>query len=349
MSINYIEIIEELELDKIKSLLESLHIPYRDTDKALIMPTVCHNADADEASWKLYYYKDSHSFYCYTECGSMSIFKFLKHFYDARDIAYDWYTDILQVILNCSASGLAQTAPDAYKSHKTDYEPQKARKPLPTYPNGLIDVFVREYPIEWLQEGITKETMDKYNIRYSISQNKIIIPHYNVDGELVGIRGRALNEEDIEQFGKYMPVQIENKWYSHPLSLNLYGLNLNKDNIKNSMAFIFEGEKSTLLSENFSRPNRSVASCGSNLNKYQVDLLMRYCAPREIVVCYDQEELPNEHKYFDKLYNTCLRYINYCNFSFIYDRNGLLKLKDSPVDRGEDIFNQLLKMRVPVR
>ena len=58
--------------------------------------------------------------------------------------------------------------------------------------------------------------MDKFNIRYSISQNKIIIPHYNVNGELVGIRGRALNTQDIEQFGKYMPVQIENKWYSHP-------------------------------------------------------------------------------------------------------------------------------------
>ena len=74
--------------------------------------------------------------------------------------------------------------------------------------------------------------MDKFNIRYSTTQNKIIIPHYNADGQLVGIRGRALNEWEVENVGKYMPVQIEGKWYSHPLSLNLYGLNFNKEDIK---------------------------------------------------------------------------------------------------------------------
>ena len=32
------------------------------------------------------------------------------------------------------------------------------------------------------------------------------------------------------------------------------------------------------------------ASDDSELNKYQIDLLIRTCAPREIVVCYDREE-----------------------------------------------------------
>ena len=45
-----------------------------------------------------------------------------------------------------------------------------------------------------MQENITKNSMDKYNIRYSISQNKIVIPHYDINNELIGIRGRALNE-----------------------------------------------------------------------------------------------------------------------------------------------------------
>jgi hypothetical protein len=40
--------------------------------------------------------------------------------------------------------------------------------------------------------------MDRYNILYSISQNKIIIPHYNIDGKLIGIRGRSLNPEDLK-------------------------------------------------------------------------------------------------------------------------------------------------------
>lgn len=44
----------------------------------------------------------------------------------------------------------------------------------------------------------------------------------------------------------------------------------------------------------------------------------------------------------------CKKYKNYANFSFIYDKKKLLKLKDSPTDRGEEIFKKLLKERVKV-
>lgn len=347
--IDYGQIIENLELEGVERLLTSLGIPYKNTEAALIMPTVCHNADIEEASWKLYYYKNSHMFYCYTECGALSIFKFLQEYYETRQIEYDWYRDIYEVVVNCSVS-TTRSPINAYKSQRSDYEPQKVRRQLPEYAPGVLDCFVKKYPIEWIQDHISKSSMDKYNILYSISQNKIIIPHYDIDGRLVGIRGRALNKEDVEIFGKYMPVQIENKWYSHPLSLNLYGLNWNRENIKKfGICYIFESEKSVLQMEGFSIPNCAVASCGSNLNKFQIDLLIRYCAPREVVVCYDREEEKGEHKYFDKLYKMCSKYTNYCNMSFIYDRKGISKMKDSPSDNGEEIFKTLFKERVRVK
>lgn len=344
--INYEEICENLKDEDVFHLLEQLGAQPIDKEGYILCKTICHNEDAEEASRKLYYYKDSHLFYCYTECGAQNIFKFLKNYYETRGIVYDWYRDILQVVLNCSVS--AFTAPDAYKSRKDDYTARKLRKKLPTYSSSILEVFTKYYPIEWLRDSISQEAMDKYNILYSISQNKIIIPHYDVDGDLVGIRGRALNAEDIETWGKYMPVQIEGKWYSHPLSLNLYGLNWNRENIKKSgIAFICESEKACLQAESYSFPNCTVASCGSNLNKYQIDLLVRYCAPREIVVCYDNEEVEGD-KYFNKLYNMCKKYTNYCKMSFVYDRNGLTKLKDSPTDNGEEIFIKLVERRVKV-
>lgn len=345
--INYQEIIENLKDEDVFHLLEQLGAQPIDKGSYFICKTICHNEDADEASQKLYYYKDTHLFYCYTECGAQSIFKFLKSYYETRNIAYDWYNDILQVILNCSASVTYNA--DSYRSIKSDYTARKVRKELPTYPIGLLDTFTHYYPIEWIQDHIAPDVMEKYNIRYSISQNKIIIPHYDANGGLVGIRGRALNAQDIETFGKYMPVQIEGKWYSHPLSLNLYGLNWNKDNIRNSgNCFIFESEKSVMQVESFIGRNCAVASCGSNINKYQIDLLMRYCAPREIVVCFDNEEKKGEDKYFQKLWNMCNKYKNYCSMSFIYDRQGISKLKDSPSDNGEEIFSQLLRERIKV-
>lgn len=348
---DYEAIIEQLNDDKIKALLDRLDIPYIDKDGYIMCKTACHNIDLEEASYKLYYYKNNHIFVCYTECGNMSIFKFLRHYYETRQIEYDWYRDIYQVILDCSNFTKSDGfAPEMYKSMRDKYHIQRKIKQLPEYDAKCLDCFVKYYPPEWLSDGITKAAMDKFDIRYSISQNKIIIPHYDIDNRLVGIRGRALNEWDIETFGKYMPIQIEQTWYSHPLSMNLYGLNVNKDNIKQErICYLFEAEKSVMQVEGFNMPNCAVAVCGSNFNKYALNILIKYCAPSEIVICFDKEELPGQDKYFNKLYALGEKYKNYCNFSFIYDRSGLLNLKDSPSDHGEEVFKKLLETRVKVR
>ena len=345
--INYQEIIENLKDEDIFNLLEKLGGEPVDKQDYILSKTICHHGDGEECNHKLYYYKNSHIFYCYSSCSSMSIFKFLENFYETRGIVFDWYKDVYQAIVNCSATQIQGAK--RYKSIRSDYEQKKIRKELPSYPDGLLDMFVEYYPVEWLNDNISKEAMKKYNIRYSISQNKIIIPHYDIDNRLIGIRGRALNEQEVKNFGKYMPVQIEGKWYSHPLSLNLYGLNKNWQNIKqDKIVYIFESEKSVLQLENFEGKNYAVASCGSNLNKFQIDLLIRYCAPHQVILCYDNEELKGEDKYYSKLYKMCSKYKNYCNMSFIYDRKNLTNKKDSPSDCGEETFKKLLKGRVKI-
>lgn len=349
--IDYEAISDGLSTDAVIELMKQLGADrYRETDKYVIFPTICHNVDASEASMKLYFYKDTKLFVCYTACETMTIFKFLKHYYDARQIAYDWYEDIYKVILNCSSfKDQNLRTSTAYKPVRENFQSSMARA-LPTYSQGVLECFETIYPAQWESEGISKETMKKYGIRFSISQNKIIIPHFNANGELVGIRGRALDPEEVELFGKYMPIKIENTWYSHPLSLNLYGLNYNKDNIRRQgICYIVESEKSVMQAESFTIPNCCVAICGSNFNKFALKILMKEASPREIVLCLDNEELPGQDKYFNKLYAIGEKYKNYCNFSFIYDRWNLTKPKDSPTDCGQAIFETLLRRRVRVR
>ena len=348
--IDYQGIIEQLNTDRIIELMEKLGVEtYVRRPGYVIFPTICHNEDASQASLKLYYYENNHLFVCYTEDGNMSIFKFLKHYYECRNISYDWYEDIYKVVLDCSNFRLAAPGQPTYKSIRDLYRrPEQIQ--LPTYPEGILRTFTKFYPPEWLNDGISKQAMDNFNILYSIPQNKIIIPHYNIDNELVGVRGRALNEWEVENIGKYMPVQIEGKWYSHPLSLNLYGLNRTKENIKDTgICFIFEAEKSVLQMDSFDRPNCAAAVCGSQFNKFALKILVQNCHPNEIVICFDKEELPGQDTYFYKLYNLCKKYRNYANFSFIYDMEDLLDLKDSPTDKGEDIFEKLLNKRVKIK
>ena len=208
-------------------------------------------------------------------------------------------------------------------------------------------MFLKRYPVEWLSEGISQASMDKYEISFSISQNKIIIPHRDVFGNLVGIKGRALDEWEIENLGKYMPVQIENQWYNHQTGLNLYGLNYNKDTIKKyGIVYVFEGEKSVLKLESLGFPPLGVAVGGSSFNKFQLELLIKNARPREVVLCFDKEQTVGDSTYFNKLYKMCAQYKNLVRMSFIYDRENLLNLKDSPVDMGADVFRRLLDRRV---
>ncbi len=348
--INYDEIIDNLQDNAIIQLMTQLgatnHI---ETETHIIFPTICHNPHSEEASMKLYYYKNTHIFTCFTECGNMNIFQFLRHYYQARGISYDWYEDIYSVVVNCSVSKDFEGLVDNRITYGERYAGRVQRE-LPEFPKGVLDVFTKFYPTEWLNDGISKDAMDKFNILYSISQNKIIIPHYDINERLVGIRGRALNEYEIENYGKYMPVKLENTWYKHPLSLNLYGINKNWENVKeNGICFLFESEKSVLQLESFERPNCGLAVCGSAFNKYQMNLLLKHCRPKEIIICFDNEEKPNSSKYFDKLWGIGKKYSNYCNFSFIYDRKNLTNEKDSPTDRGEEVFEELLKRRIYVK
>lgn len=347
----YEEIIDGLTNEKVIQLMQSLGVTkYVDKGNYIQFPTICHNESEEEASMKLYWYGNNKIFYCYTECGSMSIFKFLKQFYELRHIEYDWYKDIYQVILDAAAVPKEGFKMPTYKSLKDRFEVIKKEIELPEFSSNALDCFVKQYPQEWLDEGISKSAMDKFDIRYSISQNKIIIPHLDANGRLVGIRGRALDEWEIENVGKYMPVKIEGVWYSHPLSLNLYGLYENKSSIKEKgICFVFEGEKSVLKMEEAFEENCAVAACGSNFNKYSFNLLMKLCSPREVVLCFDKEEHPGSTDYFNKLYSIGEKYKNYCNFSFIYDRLGLLDMKDSPIDKGIEVFKKLLEKRVQVR
>lgn len=366
------KLLNDLSSEDIINIVLSLGADrYQEQSDAIIFPTICHNEAAEDASMKLYYYKENKRFHCYTDCSAtFNIFGLIEKVWilrggnlvpnkEEKKKPGDFcFFDTVRYVINGSNAivDFNENQKERYVSEKQKYIRKKREIELPIFSDTILDIFDKIYPIEWLNEGITKEAMDAFKIKYSISRNKIIIPHFDINWRLIGIRGRALDKEEVEVFGKYMPIEIENKWYAHPLSQNLYGLNLAKDNIwKKQKVIIFEGEKSCLHYYGFfgKEENISVACCGSSINKAQINLLLRNCAPSEIIIAFDKEfENANSEdatKYFNKLYTMCEKYKNYANFSFIFDRDNLLNLKDSPVDKGLDIFKKLYESRVIVK
>lgn len=330
---------------------------YDERENHIIFPTICHNPIGTEASMKLYYYKDSYTFHCYTECGeSFDIFELIRRIKSLNklgDCGEDFYTIVLE-IANFINYNVHQQYAGEYISEIDIYEDNDNRIQLKEYDKNVLDVF-RWYPTpEWLNEGISEETMRKYNILYYDYHNKIIIPHYDIDDRLIGIRARTLDEEEAAKYGKYGPVRVQDTMYRHSLSLNLYGINKNKNDIKDlKTAIIFEGEKSILKYNDLYDYNISVASCGSSLNLKQLHILVKQLNVQNVILAYDKEftdfNTQDATTYYQKLKRICDKYKNYCNFYFLYDFHNLLDLKDSPIDKGKEVFEQLLKDRIEVR
>ena len=53
--------------------------------------------------------------------------------------------------------------------------------------------------LSWEREGITPEIMKIHNIRYNPCTQAIVIPHYDINNNLIGIRERTLIKENEER------------------------------------------------------------------------------------------------------------------------------------------------------
>lgn len=327
-------------------------------DEGIVLPTICHNIDSSSASKKLYYYfNDDPSnpeaaplFCCYTECGhTFDIYELVKKMLGLRNLPNE-FTDVFNIITrNTDKIFQLEESTDKYSPMLQNYHKKNRTINFNIYRPGIVQFFPQYFYEGWIKEGISVASMRKYGIRFSPSKNQIIIPHYNLSGDLIGIRGRNLNEIDLLNGNKYMPVKIEGKWYSHSLSYNLYGLYENQEAIKRKkIAFIFEGEKSVLMCDGwYGEDNVAVATCGNKLNKIQLDLLLKL-GVQQVVLCYDRMNDSLSSDYFNHLHSICTRYKNYMTFSFIYDRDKLLEYKAAPVDSGKEVFEKLLSQRVAI-
>ena len=318
-----------------------------DTDEYNIYSTVCHNHDGS-GSYKLYYYKSSKTFYCYTHCQSLDIVGLVE---SALDLDFKKAISYLAEFFNIQNT-LAPVGFGNIPSLRVVDEQveEDIEVVLPVLDDNVLNTFMEFYCTEWLIEGISHETMSKYSIMYYLDQHKIIIPHHNSDGGLVGIRGRALLKEDLDRGQKYMPIYIGNKGYAHSLMHNLYGLNFTKQTIELSRkVIIFEGEKSVLLMDSFyGEFNCSVAVCGSKVHKAHAKMLIEL-GVEEVIIAFDKQykNLEEKNLWRKKIYKSLKHLLPFCRVSIIWDdiENGLLEYKDAPTDKGKEVFERLLQAR----
>ena len=358
------EIKSNLTLDNIFELLEEWGGEPEYTANGIISATICHNKPG-EGSRKLYYYENSGLFHCYTGCvePSFDIFQLLIKVSSIQEHKDYDLNDAVRIIayrfgilteLNIEDSERLEdwTILDRYDRIK-EIKAKDYSVILDEYDKDILDRLNYNVRLDpWLREGMSQEALDAAGIGFFPGGDQITIPHFDPDGRFVGLRGRTLCKEDAERYGKYRPLCVNKKTYSHPLGMNLYNLNRSAEAIaRMGKAIVFESEKSCILyASHFGTYNDiSVACCGSNFSAYQMNLLLKAGA-KEIVIAFDRQfqKIGDEeyNRLTNKLKSIHLKYKNFATISFIFDRKMITSYKASPIDEGPDKFLQLFKERV---
>lgn len=346
---------EKLTLQDVEKVVRRLGGDCIIKDNHIECQTICHNLPSADNSYKLYYYENHKIFKCYTHCAdsTFDIFELVqKAILLQTNEEINFYQAIQFVIKTTNLSvGELVLEDNQLSNNDIDYDKYSSIESV----NEIQPVQCRQLEnlsclriLEWEKEFITYDTLLKFNIKYDGSQHKIIIPHYNENNKLIGIRGRAILKEDIAR-GKYAPVIYNTVLYNHPLGYNLYGLNLNKDNIREiRKVIIVESEKSVMQIEGYLNKNISVAVCGFNLTQWQINKLLEY-GVEEFILGFDkdfQTAGDDEYwKYYKKVKRITDKIKNYATVSVMIDIDNILDYKDSPSDKGKEAFMQLLERR----
>jgi hypothetical protein len=343
---------EQITVENLKDILALYGVePAHENEEFLVLPTACHNVEG--GSHKLYYYKDNHMFKCYTECDSVfDIFTLIQKMQELRDdpVSLPQAIKIAGMDADIDMSDIDVNARNdmdyIYDLNHTVsnelYDPEVLNE------SAIMQAFVfspQALKI-WEEEGISLPTMIKYKIKYDPIVNAIIIPHYNDESGLIGVRGRYLNPD---AYAKYKPINFNGKVLTHKTSRVLYGLNFNKEAIKkHKIAIIFEGEKSVMKMDTVYGENSvAVAVSGKTITIDHIKLLLKY-GVEKIVLAFDRDYSDlDEIVEKQQEYRDIVSYVqNFCNVSMIIDYGFKLEYKDSPIDKGKEVFEELMSKKI---
>lgn len=186
--------------------------------------------------------------------------------------------------------------------------------------------------VEWEREGISRESLDRFQVYYDAFSNRLVYPIIDLEGNIVNIGGRTLDQDwKSKKLRKYT-------YFANWGQLDLiYGLYENLEYVKEKGEIIlFEGCKSVLLADTW-----GIKNCGalltSHANPQQVTVLAKLGV--RVVFALDKDVRIRDDKNIKKLKQ-------FVNVDYIYDVMDYLDEKDSPVDKGLEVFKELYNSRL---
>ena len=205
---------------------------------------------------------------------------------------------------------------------------------LRVYDDSVLDQYIKHGNLMFLNDGISLAAQKFWDVRFSIMDNRIIIPIRNEYGQLCGAKGRlnGIPEDDEPKYIYPIPVMS---------SQLLYGYSENYQYLYGNDIIIVESEKSVMQAWDFGV--RNIVALGSNnLSEKQTKLLLQL-QPKRIIIAMDEGlDFMQTQRNADMIKN----------FSSIFtpeiwywdaDQDLDISPKSSPTDMGGNKFEEIMQ------
>ena len=336
----------QINEDNVIILMDSLgaDFNYQSQDQ-IRFKSICHNSN----SYKLYYFINTNSFYCFREGKSFDAISLVQH---VKHLDFNQAVSYICSVLHLQVGQIEQNEQLDNWAELRRFLPNAEPEPdkLLTYDKSILSLFDHLYPQEWLDYGISADILDKFGIGWYARQACISIP-VMFNGQLVGVRGRYTREQDIAK-GKYRPIcTLDGQVLKFPSSACLYGHDQNKAAIEKSrQVVLFESEKSVLKAPSYNLHN-SLAVFGSNINKQHIQLLLEL-GVNDVVLAFDSDYKQvgdDEFKFFVvKMKKLVAKLKPYFSISIVYNNQGYDMYKCNMMDIPYDQAMKLWESRVKI-
>ena len=190
---------------------------------------------------------------------------------------------------------------------------------------------------KWCDDGIMPETQREWGVMFDIKTERICYGIYTEDDQLIGVKGRAVDDE-VEPRYLYL--------YPCVKSEILLGLNKNLSSIlEHKKCIVFESFKSVMLASQYGY-NYCVSVEGGSISEWQLKKLLLMDV--DIILAFDKGiEKTEENKDFYK--KIIERISSYSDLSIIFDNDNILDgEKSSVVDEGIEKFKLLYENRYKI-
>lgn len=193
----------------------------------------------------------------------------------------------------------------------------------------------------FVKDGIPPLIQSKYEVGYDVITGRIIIPHRDTRGNLIGIVGRHNGEELEDGMAKYLGI------IPFPKSKSLFAYDKNYLDIQSKKVVVLaESEKSVMKLQTMGIKT-GLAIGGNFISDYQVKNIQS-TIPQAVILGFD-EGLEEEHiREEAKKLQLQNPFFN-INVGYIWDAsNEIIEKfsKNAPMDYSKDKFEYLVKNKV---